>query len=130
MSAVAEKPNAVETIFREVKKLSPPEVKELGRLLFDLEIEQHAWKPESEEELVHQIINWGPSELLERYFELHRKRRENAISDEEYQELLGLIDKVGMFKADRLRRLIELAKLRNTTLNELVSQPEFAPREL
>jgi hypothetical protein len=130
MSVVAEKPSAVQTIFREVQKLSPPEVEELGLLVFDLQVNQGAWRPETEAELVDRIKNWAPTELRDRCRELRAKRRSDTITDAEYGELLALGQQLEMLGADRLRRLIDLAKLRNTTLDELVALPEFAPSEL
>jgi hypothetical protein len=130
MSAVAEKTSPVQTLFREVQKLSPPEVDELGLLVFDLQVSQNAWRPETEAELVDRIVNWAPSELRDRCRELRAKRNSDTITDAEYSELLALGQKLEMLAADRLRRLIDLAKVRNTTLDDLVALPEFAPREL
>ena len=130
MSAVAEKPTSVQDLFREVKKLSPPEFKELERLMFDLEIEQNARMPEPEADLVARIHNWAPPEMRHRCGELRARRREGTITDAEYGELLVIGQRLEMLGADRLRRLIDLARLRNTTLDELVSLPEFAPSEL
>jgi hypothetical protein len=54
--------------------------------------------------------------------ELHDRLLDETLSDEEHDELLGLIEIIEKADADRLKHLIELAQLRNTTLDALMDQ--------
>ena len=57
---------------------------------------------------------------------LHKIRKsqlfDETLTQEEHGELLDLVDIIEKADADRLKRRIELARLRNTTLDPLVDQ--------
>ena len=63
-----------------------------------------------------------PSEVRQRYTELNDKLHDETIAPEEYQELLTLIDQIELADAERLRYLIELAQLRNISVDVLMDQ--------
>ena len=78
--------------------------------------------PKREAELL-QLINRGlPTEVRQRYDALNDKLHAETITDEEHQELLGLIEQVKQADAERLRNLVELAQLRQLSLDELMDQ--------
>jgi hypothetical protein len=78
--------------------------------------------PKREAELL-QLINHGlPAEVRQRYDALNDKLHAETITDEEHQELLGLIEQVKQADAERLRNLVELAQLRQLSLDELMEQ--------
>ena len=78
--------------------------------------------PKREAELL-QLINRGLSpEKWQRYNDLNDALSAENITGEEHQELLGLIEQVEQFDAERLRHLIELAQLRQLSLDELMDQ--------
>jgi len=73
--------------------------------------------------LLLQKINQGlPTEVRKRYEELNDKLHKETITPEEHQEFLQLVDRLELADAERLRHLIELADIRNVTVDTLVSQ--------
>ncbi|MFZ4657354.1 MAG: hypothetical protein ACOYNY_10105 [Caldilineaceae bacterium] len=57
-----------------------------------------------------------------RYDELKAKRRSATLSEAEHAELIALGDQIELANAQRIRALIQLASLRNTTLDDLMAQ--------
>jgi len=83
--------------------------------------------PQREVELI-QLINRGvPAEVRQRYDELNDALSAENITDEEHQELLGLIEQVKQADVERLRHLIELAQLRQISSDELIKQLGLRP---
>jgi len=78
--------------------------------------------PKQEAELLQKINQGLPPEVRKRYEELNDKLHEEAITPEEHQELLQLIDRLELADAERLRHLIELADIRNVSVDTLMSQ--------
>ncbi|NKQ37457.1 MAG: STAS/SEC14 domain-containing protein [Chloroflexi bacterium] len=78
--------------------------------------------PEREAELLQEINQSLPTVYQQRYDELAAKLQANDITPEEYQELLQLIDQIELADAERVQCLIELAQLRNLSLDELMNQ--------
>jgi hypothetical protein len=62
-----------------------------------------------------------------RYYELVAKRQAEALSGDEYSELEALSSRIEELNAHRMERLAELARLRGTTLRELLDQLGIAP---
>ena len=82
---------------------------------------------DAEQELLRQIdeISEGFSDdFLRRYNELVAKRREEALTADgpEHQELMRLTNELECRHAERLARLVELAKLRNTSPLKLLDK--------
>lgn len=76
--------------------------------------------PHTEAELL-QNINLGFSEeWWQRYHELVSKRRAETLTSNEHQELNATTDQLERANARRIANLIELAKLRNTSLEALM----------
>lgn len=78
--------------------------------------------PKDEAELLQKINRGLPAEVRKRYQELNVKLREENLGPEEHQELLQLIDRIELADAERLRNLIELARIRNISVDALMSQ--------
>jgi DNA-binding ferritin-like protein (Dps family) len=78
--------------------------------------------PQRETVLLEQINQGLPEQIQQRYDALQAKLHEASITTEEHQELLGLIDTVEQASADRLQALIELAQLRQISLDALMNQ--------
>jgi hypothetical protein len=76
--------------------------------------------PQAEAELLLKINQGVPQALQQRYDELIAKRRRNILTEAEYGELLRLTEQVEELEARRLGYLAELARLRKTTLTELM----------
>lgn len=74
-------------------------------------------------------INAGlPEATWQRYDLLNDKREAEILTPDEHQELLRLIDEVEIDNAQRIGYLVELARLRQTTLNALMHSLGISPR--
>ena len=70
-----------------------------------------------------QKINTGlPNKLLKQYNILQEKRINENLTKKEHTGLLKLTEKIEEFDIERMKTLIELAKIRNITLNKLSEQ--------
>jgi hypothetical protein len=78
--------------------------------------------PEKEAELLQQINQGLPLDVQQHYDELTAKRRAEALTPEEHQELLALVDRIEQADAERVRALIELAQLRNVSVTTLMAE--------
>ena len=77
---------------------------------------------ESETVLLQKINRGLPAGLDQRYRELVAKRRAETLSASEHTELLELTEDVEKWQAERVRHLIDLARIRGTTLSELMDE--------
>jgi len=78
--------------------------------------------PKHEAELLQKINQGLPIEARKQYEELNDKLHEETITPTEHQELLQLVDRIELADAERLRHLIELARIRNLSVDTLMSQ--------
>lgn len=76
--------------------------------------------PHSETELLLKINQGLPINLRERYNELIEKRRLETLSTKEHSELLRLTREVEKIESQRTEHLAQLAKIRKTTLSDLM----------
>lgn len=86
-----------------------------------------AYLPERESQLLMKINKAIPATLQKRYEDLGAKNREETITLLEHEELLRIIDKVETKNAERLENLIELSRIRNMSLDTLMSQLHLNP---
>lgn len=84
--------------------------------------------PTLEIELLQKINQTLPDEVQQQYDDLSAKMRSGAITPNEHQELLKLIDIVEQNDSDRLQHLIQLSQLRNISLPELMQQLDIHPQ--
>ena len=75
---------------------------------------------EKETILLKAINESTPSLLQNQYMILAKKLHEETITEAEHSQLLEIIDQLEAKKVERLQNLIELAHLRNTSLNSLM----------
>jgi hypothetical protein len=66
-------------------------------------------------------------EERQRYRTLIDRREARVISPEELQDLIRLSDQAERFDADRVSALIELARLRQTTLDQVRAEFDVGP---
>ena len=78
-----------------------------------------------ESELLWQINQGLPAATQRRYDELIEKRRDETLTDEEYQQLLQLTDQAEAWDVKRLECLTELATLRRLPLTALLAELEI-----
>ncbi len=81
----------------------------------------------TESELLTKINRGVPAELQNRYDELIAKRREGNLAQAEYDELLRLTEQVEELDAKRVEYLADLARLRQTTLPDLMNDLGIKP---
>jgi hypothetical protein len=81
----------------------------------------------AESELLLKINHPVPDDLQRRYDELIARRDARTLTAEEHEELLRLTDQVELLEAERMKHLIELAQLRQVTLDELMGQLGLQP---
>ncbi len=72
--------------------------------------------------LLMKINDAIPTTLQKRYEVLLSKNREETITPIEHQELRKIIDKIEIKNAERLEHLLELSRIRNVSLDEVMKQ--------
>ncbi len=75
---------------------------------------------EAETHLLQQINQGLPQELWQRYHELLNKRREARLTPDEQAAVIVLSDRIEEVNAHRIEHLVELARLRQTSLGTLM----------
>ena len=83
---------------------------------------------QNETELLRKINAGAPSVIQKRYSFLVKKRNSETLNDIELPELLELTAYMENLGVKRLEYLLELAKLRNLSLDEIVEQLQLKPR--
>lgn len=78
--------------------------------------------PHREALLLQQINRGLPIVLWERYHVLHDKLLDRTLTTEEHQEFGMLVDQIEDADVERLGYLIELAQLRNVSLDTVMEQ--------
>jgi len=84
---------------------------------------------EEEIELIDKIKNGLSKEVLARYEELSLKLLRREISEIERQELIEISGETQQFAADRIYYMIDLAKIWNTTVEEVMKRLNIYPSE-
>ena len=110
-------------MFNGIAQLRLSELEQFADRVITLRAQRRAPSlPAGEAELLQQINNGLPPELWQRYEELNARLHEETITEAEHQEFLALIDQIELADAERLRHLLELARLRNVAVETLIEQ--------
>ena len=110
-----------EELLRAAARLSQPELEQFVRQVIVLQAQRRApCLPQAEAELLIKINQGVPQAVQKRYNELIAKRRQQTLTEAEHGELLRLTGPVEALEARRAEYLAELARLRKTTLTELM----------
>jgi len=83
---------------------------------------------QAEADLLKKINTPIPLEIQQRYNYLIDLRKQEKLTDDEYQELLELTTFTENLNVKRLENLLQLAKLRNISLDDLIEQLELKPQ--
>jgi hypothetical protein len=83
--------------------------------------------PQDEANLLLQIQESVPLSLLERAASLHKKRRDEIISESEQGELAEITHQIEMHHLKRMNFLVVLAKKRKVSLKTLMDQLGIVP---
>ncbi len=78
--------------------------------------------PKREADLLQQINRGVPVAVRQRYNLLNEKLLDEMVTPEEEQEFGDLVDQIEQADVERLQNLIELAQLRNISLDALMAQ--------
>jgi hypothetical protein len=76
----------------------------------------------TELELLEQVERYLPSAQQARYEALIALRRTESLTLGQYNELQHLTDQIESLEVERVAALVELARLRQVSINELLSQ--------
>lgn len=110
-------------VLKGVERLETDELEEfLTRVLTIRAQRRTPSLPQEEAELLQKINQGVPLEIRSRYDELHEKMLDEMLTPDEQQEFIDLSDQIKFADAERLKHLILLAQLRNTTVDSLMDQ--------
>jgi iron-sulfur cluster repair protein YtfE (RIC family) len=114
---------SVNAILTTVRQMPIAELEQLVDQVIAIRAERVAPHLTADESVLLARINKGLSqEDRTKMRALIEKRDDEMITTEEWQELAALTDRLELLHADRLAALVELAKLRGVTLDEVMSQ--------
>jgi hypothetical protein len=112
-----------EELLKAVEQLKPPDLDRFVSEVIALRAHRQAQGlTPSETELLLRINQGLPSELRHRWDELKHKREDQKLTHQEHQELLRLTDVVEELQANRVQCMVELARIRNKSLPELMQE--------
>lgn len=108
-------------LLKAVGQLSMPELERFTSEVIALKARRKAPSlSRSEAELLLKINQGLPEKFTKRYNELIEKRRAETLTQKEHTELLRMTREVETFEAQRVERLVQMAKIRKTTLSDLM----------
>ena len=114
---------SAQELLRAAKKLSPHELDKFVTDVKALEVQRQMSRLSPKEKALLARINEGlPKALRTRYYGLIEKRRAETLSKREYRELLRLTDEVEKLQVERVKLMVKLSRLRNTSLERLMEE--------
>jgi hypothetical protein len=120
---------ALDTIYKSLNQLNVADLDKVMHQIIDLRQKKNPSILSKKESDLLKAINAGiPKELQNRYNVLVKKRHNETLTDTEYEELLTLTEQVEKLDNQRLSYLLELAKLRNQSLDDVITSLELKPR--
>jgi len=106
-----------------IEQLNSSELEDFTSRIIRLRAKRIAPQASKDEAALLKKINHGiPLSTQERYDELVIKRDAETSTDPEYNELLQLTDQIEKVDAERLGNLAELARIRQTSLDDLMEE--------
>jgi hypothetical protein len=120
---------ALDTIYKSLNQLNVADLDKVMHQIIDLRQKKNPSILSKKESDLLKAINAGlPKELQNRYNVLVKKRHKETLTDTEYEELLMLTEQVEKLDNQRLSYLLELAKLKNQSLDDVITSLELKPR--
>lgn len=124
MTTIQIQPNtsvALDDVLNGVAALNTPELELFFQKVAQVLAERKAPHLSGRESELLQLINLGyPPEMTERFEHLTTKQQKSALLAPEKNELLEIVNQFETMDAKRLEALIELAALRDISLDELL----------
>jgi len=122
-------PQQLNQIFQSLTPLGLSELDQVMKKLIGLRRQRLSTVlTQTESDLLKKINTSAPAEIQKRFDNLLGKRDNETLSDNEYEELLELTRYTETLNVQRLEYLLELARLRNIPLDELIKQIELKPQ--
>ena len=111
------------------EQLSTKELDRFASELAAIRARRNGSQQSTRERRLLEVIHGGftPAEQA-RWDELVDKLENETLTPEEHKELLRMTDKSEAFAVKRLKALVKLAKLRKTTLEQLMDELRIRPR--
>lgn len=120
-----------EQLLNAALRLPPAELDQFVEKLLLLRRQSEAPRLSARESELLVKINQGlPPADAKRMKKLIAKRQSYTIAEDELQELIRLTDEAERLNVERVKHLIELAQLRNVTLDELMDKLGVRPAAL
>ena len=117
-----------EQLLHAALQMPRPELEQFVRRLFVLKARQEApGLSEREAELLMKINQGLPLDVAKRMKKLIAKREAETISKKELRELIEITTEAERLNVERIKNLIDLASVRNVTLDELMDQLGLRP---
>lgn len=112
---------SLDQLLQAVEQLSRPELEEFVPRVVAVRAKRQApILSKTESTLLSQINQGLPADVQARYDYLIARREEEALSPDEYAELLRLTQQMEALQARRVGYLAELAQIRNISLTQLI----------
>jgi len=111
----------VDEILAGVAQLDTPELENFMQQVSSIVAHRKAPSLSKQEEALLGIINRGfPEQFWQRYKALFAKKDKGTLSENEYNELLQMVEQVEEYNVERLQALIDLANIRGVSLNTIM----------
>jgi hypothetical protein len=113
----------LDEVLQGLARLGTKELEQFVEKVIALQAQRRAPSLSKDETELLQQINCGlPANIQQRYDALNAKLHDETITSTEHEELLTLIDRIELADAERMQRLIALARLRGMSVDTLIEQ--------
>ena len=118
----------IKDIIESISQLETAELEDFVNQLTNLLARRKApHLPEKEAALLLNISQWLPPDIKQRYYILTERRRNFELTESEHKELLELVELVEVQHAARMKHMIDLAKMRQVPLEQLMEELGIMP---
>lgn len=119
----------LENLLQGVEQLSLPDLENFVAQVMHIQAQRKAPALTAEESQLLQRINQGLSpDTWQQYEELKKKRRGETLTETEHQTLIDISNQVEEANASRIKSLVQLAALRNVSLDTLMADLQITPQ--
>ena len=113
----------LDEVLQGLARLGTTELEQFVEKVIALQAQRRAPSlPQNETELFQQINCGLPADIRQRYDALNAKLHDETITPQEHEELLTLIDRIELADAERMQRLVALARFRGVSVDTLMEQ--------
>ncbi len=114
---------SAEELLKAVEQLSAQELEQFFDKIVKMRAQQSAPRLSLQEsELIARINQPMALDIRQQYDDLIAKRRASSLTKKEHEELLRLTNEVEKSDAERVHCLVELARIRNLSIDDLMNQ--------